>query len=317
MFIIFSLCCKNKMITNLTNKLIDDIPINLKQSQNPIRIDLVLGGGAFNGSYLVGALYFLKEMERRNFIVIERISGCSVGSIAGLLYMLDDLDKIFHLYKYLTHKFKKNHNLSIIKDIKNMLKYNDSHDVCSKINNKLYICYNNIKLRKKIVKNKYKNFDDLCNIIIRSCFIPYLIDENISYENKYIDGITPYFFDEEPNKKILFLDLYTFDKLDCIINIKNEKTNFHRILSGLLEIHKFFIKNKSTYMCSYVNNWSLYEKKYNYFKIVIEKIFVYILSFLVILHKNINSDLKDHFIYKYITKICRKFFISFLDKYCL
>ena len=305
------------MIKKIINQLLDDNQINLNFGEKPQRIDIVLGGGAFNGSYLIGALFFLKEMEKRNYIIVERISGCSIGSIAGLLYILDDLDKIFILYKHLSQKFKKNRNLSVIKNIKKILGYKDSNELCNRINHKLYICYNNIKTREKIVKNKYKNFDDLCKSMICSCFIPYLIDENISYKNKYIDGINPYLFEEIPNKKILFLELYTVDKLNCILNIKNEKSNFHRILYGLLEMHNFFIKNKSTQMCSYVNHWSLFEKKYNMLKKVLEKICIYLISFFVMLHNNVQDDIKKLFIYEYITKLNRKIVIYILDNYCL
>ena len=70
------------MIDEYVNKLIENLPESSKKLQN---IDLVLDGGLFNGSYLVGALYFLKEMERRQYIKIDRISGCSIGSIVGFL----------------------------------------------------------------------------------------------------------------------------------------------------------------------------------------------------------------------------------------
>ena len=70
------------MIKKIINQLLDDNQINLNFGEKPQRIDIVLGGGAFNGSYLIGALFFLKEMEKRNYIIVERISGCSIGSIA-------------------------------------------------------------------------------------------------------------------------------------------------------------------------------------------------------------------------------------------
>ena len=54
---------KNNMnidIDHYVSKLIDNLPDTIKnKTQN---IDLVLDGGVFNGSYLVGILYFLKEM---------------------------------------------------------------------------------------------------------------------------------------------------------------------------------------------------------------------------------------------------------------
>jgi predicted acylesterase/phospholipase RssA len=65
----------------------------------------VLDGGVFNGSYHVGALYFLKEMERRNYIKINRISGCSVGSIVAFLYYIDSLDLMPKLYEIINEEY--------------------------------------------------------------------------------------------------------------------------------------------------------------------------------------------------------------------
>jgi len=59
------------MIHTYVKKLIENLPENITQKKEPLILDLVLDGGAFNGSYLVGALYFLKEMERLNYVKIE------------------------------------------------------------------------------------------------------------------------------------------------------------------------------------------------------------------------------------------------------
>ena len=80
------------MINNYVNKLIDNLPNTFKNNKTPLQIDLILDGGLFNGSYLVGALYFLKEMEKKNYIKINRISSCSIGSIIGFLYFIDYLN---------------------------------------------------------------------------------------------------------------------------------------------------------------------------------------------------------------------------------
>ena len=73
-------------------------------------------------------------------------------------------------------------------------------------------------------------------------------------------------------QKILYLDLFGYDKLLHMICIKNEKTNIHRILSGMLDIHTFFIKQSNTQMCSYVNDWNIINKIHNYIKLKVEKI---------------------------------------------
>ena len=54
------------------------------------------------------------------------------------------------------------------------------------------------------------------------------------------------------NRQILYINVFTPDKLYYVINVKNESINLHRILSGINDIHMFFIKNENTLMCSYV-----------------------------------------------------------------
>jgi hypothetical protein len=302
------------MIENYVNKFIENLP---EDSKKYCQIDLVLDGGAFNGSYLVGALYFLKEMEKRSYIKIDRISGCSVGSIVALLYYIDALDLMPSLYEIVNRDFKHKYNLNTIKTLKQHLQHKIPDDICSKINNKLFICYHDIKKRKKIVKSTYNNVDDIFDTIIKSCYIPFLIDNKLLYKNKYIDGINAHIFNRDTRKKILHMELFSYDKFTSSINIKNEKSNFHRILSGLLDIHSFFIKKTNTQMCSFVNEWSLINKCRYHLKILLENIIVYIVYSIFYIKKYIPEDIEDNFIIKLISKILFDIFIITLDTYCL
>jgi hypothetical protein len=192
-------------------------------------------------------------------------------------------------------------------------------DICEKINGKLYICYNNVIKYKKSVKSQYKDIDEIFDTIIKSSFVPYLIDGNFSYDNKYIDGMNPYIFNKVPDKKILYLDLFGYDKIGNLLNIKNEKSNFHRILSGLLDIHNFYIKQTDTQMCSYVNDWSVSNKTFNYIKILTEKLIINFI-YLVIYFKTImplGYDFENTIVYKIISKITHDIFIILLETYCL
>jgi len=306
------------MINDYVIKLIENLPDDLKNSKTPLRLDLVLDGGIFNGSYLVGALCFLKEMEKRNYVIIERISGCSVGSVVGFFYFVDALDLMPQLYDNVKKEFQNGYQLPTIKNLKTYLKDRIPSDICEKINGKLYICYNNVRKYKKSVKSQYKDIDEIFDTIIKSSFLPYLIDGNFLYDNKYIDGMNPYIFNKVPDKKILYLDLFGYDKIGNLLNIKNEKSNFHRILSGLLDIHNFYIKQSNTQMCSYVNDWSVNNKTFNYIKTLLEKV---ILSFiyLVIYFKNIipfGHDFENTIVYKIISKITHDIFIILLETYC-
>ena len=305
------------MVNEYVNKLIGNLPENITNVKEPIRIDLVLDGGIFNGSYLVGALYFLKEMEKLNYIKIERISGCSIGSIVGFLYYIDGLDLMSNLYELVNKNFKQTYRLKILKELKKHLIDYIPKDVCDKVNNKFFISYTDIENKKKIIKSNYEDIDDIINTIIKSSFVPYLIDGNILYENKYIDGITPYIFDKEKNKKILYLDLFGYDKIGNLLNVKNEKSNFHRILSGLLDVHCFFIKGSNTTMCSYVNDWNLVNKGFSYFKLLVEKIFIYFTYFVIYFHKNFADEFKENVLSKIFMKVTQDIFIIVLENYCL
>jgi hypothetical protein len=302
------------MIDEYVNKFIDNLPETSRKFQ---RIDLVLDGGLFNGSYLVGALYFLKEMERRKYIKIDRISGCSVGSIVSFLYFIDALDLMPKLYEIINHDFKNNLNLNSIKMLKTYLKERIPHDICSKVNNKLFICYNDIKKCKKVVKSTYKSIDEIIETIIKSCYIPLLIDNNILYKNKYIDGVNAFIFKKENSKKVLHMELLSYDKFFYALNIKNEKTNFHRILSGLLDIHSFFIKNSKTTMCTYVEDWNIINKCNHNIKLLFETIIVYIIYLIDYVKIYISDDIKDTLIVKIISKISFDIFSIILESYCL
>lgn len=305
------------MIKEYITKLIQNLPDEIKERKTPIEIDLVLDGGSFNGSYLIGALFFLKEMEKNNYIMVKRISGCSIGSIVAFLYLNDLLDCMEEFYTIFYSNFKKTHSLSELKNLKKYLENRLPENVFENINNKLFICYNNVKKRKKIVKHKYKTVDDIFDTITKSCFVPFLIDGNIVIHKKYIDGIIPYIFDTINNRKILYLDLYGFDKIGNLLNVKNEKTNYHRVLNGLLDIHNFFIKQSSTQMCSYVNDWSLYDKLRNIIKILFERVSLFVIDWILYTKKYMPNEIKEMSIYKIICKLTKEILVLFLETYCL
>ena len=302
------------MINEYVNRLIENLPDDTKTLQ---KIDLVLDGGLFNGSYLVGALYFLKEMEKRNYLKIERISGCSIGSVIAFLYYIDALDIMSKLYELANNEFKNDFKLKIVKKLKFYLNDRIPDDICSKVNGKLFICYNDIKKHKKIVKSTYKNVDEIMDAIVKSSFLPFLIDNNMFYKKKYVDGMNAYIFNKNKDKKILHMELFSLDKFTYAINIKNEKTNFHRIMTGLLDIHCFFIKKSNTPMCSYVDDWNIMNR-FNYsIKILFEKIITYILYLINYLKKYLPKDFNDNLIVKIISKLTFDIFSLILENYCL
>jgi len=72
------------IVKSYVKNLINNLP-PVKKTED---VNLVLDGGIFNGSYLIGALHFLKEMELKKYIKIHKISCCSISSVCALLYKM-------------------------------------------------------------------------------------------------------------------------------------------------------------------------------------------------------------------------------------
>lgn len=268
------------MINEYIDKLLENLPETITNSKKPIEIDLILGGGALNGSYILGALYFLKEMEKKKFITIKRISACSISCILAVLYLTDNLDKSNELYYDLLNDFKNKCNFSKLFELKELIGNKILINDCSFLNKKLYICFNDISSFKKYVVCKFDNIDHLFEIITRSCFVPFLVDFNPCYKNKYIDGIIPYFFKLKSNTKIIYLNVYTLDKLFYAVSVKNEKTNYHRLFEGVLDIHKYFIKTTNTTMCTDLNNFNITNYALYYTYLFIEQVIIRLIYFI-------------------------------------
>lgn len=311
----------NNLINEYVNKLIDNLPDEITKNKTKLSIDIVLDGGAFNGSYLTGALYFLKEMERRNYIKVNRISGCSVGSAAAYFYLLDRLDLMEYFHNFAVCQLQTNYCLEQMINLEELLKDKIKMplNICQMMNKKLFITYNNIKEHKTIVKCTYKNSKDILETIVRSCYVPFLVSNNLLYKDKYMDGINPYVFsiNKHKNRKILYLDLFGYDKFKYLVNVKNEKSGFHRTLSGLLDIHNFYIKQSSTEMCSYVNDWSIINKSRNFIKKRTEQVILYIVYFIVLFKRYIPCEIENSLLYKILSKITYEIYLIILQTYCL
>lgn len=305
------------MIEQYVNRLINDVPL---LNSDPIKIDLILDGGLFNGSYLFGGLYFLKALEKRNHIQIENISCCSIGSICGLLYFADAFDLVEELYNIIIVSFKDKFHLNEAFDITfDKIKKKLPEDICDKINNRLYISYNDAKHCKKVVKHNYKNVDNLLQTIRKSCFVPFMVDGNMLFKEKYFDGIYPYIFPHCSHKKILHMNLIGFDKIQHIFCVKNEKTNIHRILAGLLDVHLFFIKQSSTQMCSFIRSYSAIDCFYYHgLRYSIEKLILLIIIFIQFIHKYFPDCFTspDYLLYKLWTRIFKDVYVVLLENVC-
>lgn len=318
------------MIKEYVNKLIDEFPKNvIEKLKMQKKLNIILDGGFFNGSYLIGALFFLKELERRKYIKIGKLSGCSIGAITGLLYLMNDLDISHELYSLTIETFKKDHNLSGLTFALDKIKERFDKNLYKKMSGKIFISYYNVEKRKKIVKSKFKDNDDLMECIKRSSFVPFMINGELIYKNKYIDGLFPHIFSlnkknesiniwETRESKTLYLDLLGSDKMRYLLSLKNESSNYHRILSGILDIHLFFIKENNTKMCSYVEDWGMIDVlQQRIKKIIIETIIIWFVYTLYLMKKYLPFDIyKNNIFFKILKKIIVDVYVIIIENYC-
>jgi hypothetical protein len=298
-------------------KMVNNLP-RCKRSRGKkhiLTLDVILDGGAFNGSYLLGVMYFLREMKSQQRLELDRISCSSIGTFVALAHMGDCMDLFSTiLYKKTRRHFKTHMDLNNFDETFEELRKHLPSNICEKMSGKVFMSYYNIKKGKKIVKSIFRTVDDIFETIRRSCFVPFFINGNATYKNKYMDGLNPYFFNKmptTPTKKTLYVDLFGYDKIMNVMNIKNEKTNDHRVFVGLLDIHMFFMKQCSTTMCSYVEEWSIG----HYLHFSIKKIVEYLIYITIFLLQLFSKSLNKHSFFKILSKIVNNINKTILKKY--
>jgi len=302
----------------MTDKYVKKLIDNLPTARSPQRLDLVLNGGAFNGSYLAGTLSFLKEMERRDMVRIERISGCSVGAIAALFYCMDSLDFVPKLYDTMKNHLRSHCSLEVLKTLQSQLEEENRipSDLCDRVNGKLFVCYHDLKRNKKVVKSTFKDLNDVMESIIRSCYIPFFIDHHMVYKKRYMDGVHAHVFPREKGKRVLYIELLSYDKIVQSVSIKNEKTNFHRVLEGLLDIHSFYMKQSNTSMCSFVDTWTWWHHVNYWLKLVVERMLVATVMAMQYMSKFIDKDFRQHILVKIGMRVWFDIFSILMETYC-
>jgi len=297
------------MLSTHIHKLIDELPISNKTQ----KLDLVFEGGLFNGSYLIGALYYLRELELINRIRIDRISGCSVGSLTALVYFSNTYHLLEPIYTLTYRHFKKTNNVNIFNHIFAQLRPHLTPAIMAGLNGRLFITYYNIKHNEQVVRHKYRSVDDLFDVIRKSCYCPYVIDHAFLYKKKYVDGFYPYIFPCVVGKKVMHFNIHRFDKLFHGISIKNEKTNYRRIIAGILEAHTFFAYGNATSICSYVNEWTPIDYVEHWLYLSVLKMIVWLLHKMYKL-TNVLDKAGISFGYYKLLAVC---YTTFIQTYCI
>jgi hypothetical protein len=300
------------LIDNLIENFIND----LNFEKIPQEIDIVLEGGAFNGSYELGIMMYIKKLEKMNKIKVRRISGASVGSVLGFAYIIDELELINELSNKLLKLFKKNFNFFEFRKLLYSVADNMNKDDYKKFKNRFYLTYFDSKNKKQIVKKKYKSNYDLVNQIVKSSYVPYLMDGNISYKGN-IDGGYPYIFTKNKNKlnrKTLYINVTSLKYIMRSISVKNENNGNMRLIDGIMDINNFLTSNKSTIFCSYVDDWKTYDFFVIRTKEMILVLILLIISVMSRIIKIIPKAVKHHKYYIWSTKIISRLSYDILSR---
>ena len=138
---------------------------NLDKEKLPKNIDLILDGGAFNGAFGYGILIYLKELEKLKLLQIDRISGTSIGSIFGAIYLTNTLDENIILFEKLLNTFRETMFLDKMSDIIHKF-VNDYVSDIEILNNKLFITYYDVTTMKQVIVSKYESKEELIEIVV-------------------------------------------------------------------------------------------------------------------------------------------------------
>lgn len=313
------------MIEKYISRLMETTPSTFLNT-NTLHLDVVVEGGAFNGSYLVGVLYFLKELEKKGRIKIHRFSTCSVSAICSVLYIIDRIDLFENIYRKGLDIFKQDGRLDVFTSIFNIIREVSDENLYMRLNNRLYMTYYDVKNCRHIVKCKYKSNEHLFECMSRSAHIPFVIDTNIARHGRYIDGQQPYFFKEKRNastdngRKMLCISLITYSNMNTLtstLNVKNENNNVHRVLSGTLDAHTFFMTGIPTQMCCFKHNMPMTINIQNKVKQLLLFFIGYLISIIIYATRYIGDDMMKTFIVKVFRVTSEDIYKTFIQHYCV
>jgi hypothetical protein len=297
---------------------IENLANNYPELNKPIELDIIIEGGLFNGMYSCGALLLIKELEKKKYFKVNRISGASIGSIMGYYYFTDTIDDFTKDFIDLRDSFQKNVNFHKIEEITTThLNKLDKLNL-DLLNDKLFITY--IKNGEETTQQYFESCDDLKRAILKSIQIPYLTSDSffrVYDDDKYLDGGVPFIFNDRAYIKDKYVLYLNNSSLNTMFTVKNEVNAYGRILEGALDAHNFFLHKKIGVLCSYIHEWNTTN-----FIVLRLKQLMYKLLIVVCLFFHENRDLfvpclnKLSFL-KEIGSVLKKFMKDFILLKCL
>jgi hypothetical protein len=219
-------------------------------------IDLVIGGGAFNGAYGLGAVLVIKELEIQKKVRVERISGCSIGGLLALAYICDICSEVEKMFSAIRDCLKRDGCMHSLRDmITKIVEKAFIKDETTILNGRLFLSHTDLSTMKPIVTSEYEDKASLVEALIRTCFVPLLIDGNTSLENRYVDGVVPHLF-KDGARDSLYVNLIDYKTLFKVIVTRNEANSHYRVMQGAADASHFFVEGNSR-MCSWVSKWGI------------------------------------------------------------
>lgn len=300
----------SNMVENLEN-----IPNCLPSNTTPQYINLCLEGGAFAGAYQAGALLLVKELEKKNYMIVHKISGVSVGALIGIGYLTDTLHSFITYDTMIRKCWKDETHYEIIRDILHKVLYNQLQhysdcSLCNVLENRLYITFYDCQKSRFITKSKYKNKKDIFTTLLKTIHIPCISNKNrdICFKVKkrknkkkpefskssftkykyFLDGGMPIVFtNTHPSIQTLVLSISNLYFSKDIVCTKNETNSSIIVIEGLLYMYSFIKKKTPNTLCYFYEN-QMYIMKQIY---VIKRLCMYCILFCVSyiqqkLHKN-------------------------------
>ena len=289
---------------------VEELVNNLPKPRYTEDINLICDSGAFNGGYLGGVLFYLQELEKRHYIKINKISGASVGSLLGTMYLLGKLEELMPLVSSLIRCYRESHCLQDFEKILSTFISEFKEDEYKKLNKRMYITYFDIENMKQEVISEYTSNNHLKNVILKSTFIPFFMNGKATYKGA-IDGFLPYIFNSRTidDTKILFIRLTQLGMFKKMLHSGGERNASQRISEGVLDAHVFYTTNKRTKLCSWVNYWEVSD----YIKFRLRELFKMISVIIIFLYVKLKPYIpKKIFGNKYI-RLIRFFLYQLFD----
>jgi hypothetical protein len=294
---------------NLLRQYINALSVNIKVEPEPKQLNLIFDSGAVNGLMGIGAALYLKHLEKINYIKINKISGCSIGSLIAVWYICGCPDTMYEDIDTLFKHYKSNKNFFIFEQVvkKTIRQLFTTDEDIRKLNDVLHINYYDTQDARQCVVSKFKDSTHLLTCILRSSHIPFLTNNCHKYEGRYVDGIAPYLFEEGNN---LFIQLIKFTSPLKSLNIKKEKNIYSRLIRGVVDTNEFFI-NDCSKLCSYVNyKTKLHLCARQYFVFFI----LYLIEWFIYFKKIIPHTFKKTVLYNKLCSYFHFIWLHILDK---